>query len=428
MPDARLMVLGAGRHQAGLIARAECRGIEVVAVDYHEHSPGKSLATHPVLADALDVAANIEIAARYGVDGVVTVGTDQTVQVMAAVAADRGLPCHVDVDAARVATNKLHMRRALEAAGVPIAPGQVVESPAEIDPALRLPLVVKPVDSQGQRGTSKVTDRAGLVPAVVAALSESRSRRALIEEFVQGPEVTLNGWVHDGTAHLLAINDRLTYNPPPAVGICLQHIYPSRHAAGRATEGAAVLQRIAEAYGMVAGPLYVQVIVGSDRLVVIEAAARVGGGHEASLLPAVGSDDLIDRSIDLALGLPTEAPTGVYRDVGHPVHGLVNFIVAEPGTLVGYAGMEEVLAEGLAAEGGWYHTPGHEQGPIVNSLGRIGYTVVLASDRPSLLADAATVYRRLAAYSPDGRNLVFWPPRRHLAGLDDLDHDPRAAA
>jgi biotin carboxylase len=428
MADARLMVLGAGRHQAGLIARAERRGIEVVAVDYYERSPGKALATHPVLADALDVAASMDIADRYDVDGVVTVGTDQTVPVVAAVAAARGLPCHVDVDGARAATNKLHMRRRLGAVGVPIAPGQVVDDPAEIDPALRLPLVVKPVDSQGQRGTSKVTNRAELVQATVAALSESRSRKALVEEFVEGPEVTLNGWVHNGTAHLLAINDRLTYNPPPAVGICLQHVYPSHHAAGRAAEGVAVLQRIAEAYDMVTGPLYVQAITGPEGLVVIEAAARVGGGHEASLLPAVGSDDLIDRSIDLALGLAAAPPVHDFHDGLHPVQGLVNFVLAKPGTLVAYGGMDEVLTEGSAAEGGWYHPAGYRQAPIINSMGRIGYLVVLAADRPSLLAKASATYRRLVAAAPDGRNLVFWPPREQLAGLDDLDHDPRAVA
>ena len=78
-PRPVLLVLGAGRHQAPLIQRAEERGVRTVAVDYYQDSPGKRIASHAELADALDVAAVREIALRHRVDGVTTVGTDQAV-------------------------------------------------------------------------------------------------------------------------------------------------------------------------------------------------------------------------------------------------------------------------------------------------------------------------------------------------------------
>ena len=67
----------------------------MAAADYYPDAPGKIYASHPELVDALDVPANIELAERYGVDGVVTLGTDQAVVTMAAVAEAVGLPCYL---------------------------------------------------------------------------------------------------------------------------------------------------------------------------------------------------------------------------------------------------------------------------------------------------------------------------------------------
>ena len=226
-------MLGAGRHQLPLIRRAEERGIEVVVADYLPDSPGKAYASHPTMADAFDVEAVLDVAASYKVDGIITTGTDQPVVTMAEVARRLALPEIVTPRTARIATDKRVMKAVLGAAGVPTARHVVVrraDATVEGLDRLQLPLVVKPVDSQGQRGTRRVERRDDVPAALDAALAVSRRGEAVVEEFLKGREITASVWVTDGVVHPLMITDRVTYNPPPAIGIAVQHVYPSVHA------------------------------------------------------------------------------------------------------------------------------------------------------------------------------------------------------
>ena len=194
----RLLVLGAGRHQLELIRRAEARGIAVVVSDYLTDSPGKAIASFVADdGDAIDVDRNIAIAEEFAVDGVVTVGTDQAIPAVAGVADRLGLPCHVNPVGARRATDKAAMKRAFAEHDVPTARAWILEHSSMVDEEIRanVPVVVKPTDSQGQRATVVVHDPRALEAAVDDAVAQSRSGRAAVEVFVQGPEVTATAWV-----------------------------------------------------------------------------------------------------------------------------------------------------------------------------------------------------------------------------------------
>jgi hypothetical protein len=115
--------------------------------------------------------------------------------------------------------------------------------------------------------------------------------------------------------------------------------------------------------------------------------------------------DLVDRTIDLALGHP-EAPL----DLEHRAEsGLVNFIVTSPGTFAELSDFPALVADGIVDEGAWYVQPGHEQGPIVDSMDRVGYFIVTAPSREATLDRAHRAYDLLRASDPAGRNLVTWP-------------------
>lgn len=409
MTAPRLLVLGAGRHQAPLIRRAEDRGIETVVVDPYEHSPGKAIASHTVLADAFDSDVAIEAAREHHVDGVTTVGTDQTVLVVARVAAAVGLPCHVSVEGALRATNKPAMRRALREAGVPMPDAVVSREHDGVVHPPAYPCVVKAADSQGQRGMTVVDDPADLPQAIETARRESRTRTVVIEGFRTGPEFTINAWMRDGDVESVSVLDRITYNPPPYLGICLQHVGPTVHAE-HLDELSQIAVDVARAYDQLNGPLYIQTLATDSGFRVVEAASRVGGGHEAQLLPRLTGFDPIGRAIDLALdnSVPRAgAPVGAGG-------GLVNFIVARPGVLAELSSFDALVAEGVVDEGSWYVAPGYEQSPITDSMGRVGYFVVTADDRAATLERAAKAYASLSARSTDGEELIFWPDPAEL--------------
>ena len=404
--EPRLLVLGAGRHQKALIRRAEERGLRVVAVDYYTDAPGKALASHPVDLDALATEQVIAVARKFGVRGVITSGTDLALVTMADVAAALRLPCYLTPESARTATDKARMVRAFDQQGVPHAPA--FEDPSRV----AFPVVVKPADSQGQRGVRKVHDRAALEAAMVEARRHSRTGTALVEPFTEGYEVTASAWAKEGGVRIQMITDRVTYNPLPAIGICFQHVYPSLRAAGLKEKVRDALRRIARGYGVKDAPLYVQMIVRpGGALSIVEAACRVGGGHEASLTPVATGIDVIDRLIDLAL----EGRSAEIEDA-HDEHGksaLVNFLLARPGTVQRLAGFEN---SPHVVEGEFYVKPGHVQKPIEDGQGRVGYFVARDSTRAALLEKAAAAYRALTMADAQGRNLLFTPGASELLG------------
>ena len=154
-----------------------------------------------------------------GLDGVFTAATDFSVPVAAAAAAC-GLPGH-GLEAAKNASDKLRMRACFAAAGVPSprCAGVTRENLPGIaavlkDTGIRLPVVVKPADSMGARGCVRVNEENALEIACADALRYSRSGTAIVEEYMEGPEFSVEALVFDGEFHLTGFADRHICFPP----------------------------------------------------------------------------------------------------------------------------------------------------------------------------------------------------------------------
>src|SRR5699024_10825593 len=127
------------------------------------------------------------------------------VGIAARVAARVGLAHPIDARTGALATSKARQREAFAEAGVPHA--RAVDPR---DPAIGPPWVVKAPDRQGQRGLTLVRTREELEPALARARAESRTGTVLVEELVDGPEVTVNAFSLDGRFEVLTVTDRLT--------------------------------------------------------------------------------------------------------------------------------------------------------------------------------------------------------------------------
>src|SRR5581483_2614011 len=193
-------------------------------------------------------------------------------------------------------------RERLAEAGVPQPRSWVVGNGDDL-PALSGPVVVKAPDRQGQKGLTLVEDARDLPAAVERARGAARSGLALVEELVDGPEVTAIGFSIDGAYHALGVTDRLVADPP-AFGVALAHVWPS-HARGQSLDAAAAA---VAALGIENGPSYTQLRLGAGGPQVIEVAARLGGGHDAELVQAATGVDLNGLAIEAALGRVPETP------------------------------------------------------------------------------------------------------------------------
>jgi biotin carboxylase len=214
-----VLILGAGVMQGPALRLARAMGWRTVAADANPDAPCRSQADRFALVDLKDREGMLVLARSLrdgaGLDAVFTAGTDFSTTV-SYVAGSLGLPC-VPLAAAERATDKGLMRRALTAAGVP-CPGFAefdgAGDPVAAAAALRRPLVVKPADSMGSRAVRRVESDAGLREACEAALAASRSGRAVVEEFMDGPELSLDAIVHRGQATVCGVADRIIRFPP----------------------------------------------------------------------------------------------------------------------------------------------------------------------------------------------------------------------
>ena len=294
-------------------------------------------------ADAIARAA-----ARRPIRGVVPV--DDGTAVIAAVAADRlGLPRNPP-EAARRAADKLAMRRALSEAGVPVPRFQAFEiarGPERPARHVEYPCVLKPLALSASRGVVRADDPASFaaawarVAAIVAAARADRrpgdaraGRWLLVESFVPGAEVALEGLLRGGALEVLALFDK----PDPLDGPFFEetlYVTPSRHPAATQAAVAATAAAAAAAMGLREGPLHAELRLGPDGPVVLEVAARTIGGLCARTLRFGAGLSLEEIVVAHALGLPL-APHERERRAS----GVMMLPIPRRGVLHGVAGVE----------------------------------------------------------------------------------------
>jgi biotin carboxylase len=377
---ARLLVLGAGAAQLGLLEAAAARDLTVIAVDRDPLAVGFALVEERAVVSSEDEQGIERLARAREVTGVISPGADWPVGIAARVAERLGLPHPIDGATAVLATTKTRQRERFAAAGV-----SQPRTFSTSDPGIPFPCVVKAADRQGQRGLTLVREPAALARAVETAATESRGGGVLVEELIEGPEVTVNAVSCDGAFVPLTVTDRLLADPP-AFGVALAHAWPSTHPADGVIEAA---RAAVSALGIDEGPSYTQIRLGpGGRPYVVEVAARLGGGHDAELCRAALGVDLNDLAISFALGEPASSSGPEPRAFPAVGGACVLFLVSSEGVLLATEGVEEAEAvEGVE----WvrlYRQPGWRFGPLRRGADRAGAILATGSDRDDALARA----------------------------------------
>jgi len=384
----RLLVLGAGPAQLGLLAAARARDLHVIAVDRDPSAPGFRYADRRAIVSTEDEPGIERLAVAERVDGIIAPGIDWPVAIAARIANRLGLSHPISPETAALSTSKLRQRDAFALAEVPQPKYIVCSGAGEAEAAaaeLGLPCVVKAPDRQGQRGLTFVAEARAVASAVEIALDASRSATLLVEEHVEGRELTVNGFSVGGRFHPLTVTDRLTADPP-AFGVALAHAWPSElepEAIGTAIElaGTAVAT-----LGISDGPSYTQVLVAEAGPRVGEVAARLGGGHDAELCRAVLGVDV--NGLALACALGSEIAPRQLAPAARAGGGCVRFLVAPPGELRNVAGLEEAYAldgvKGIRV----YRKVGHRFGPLIRGSDRAGAILAVGESRDEALQRA----------------------------------------
>jgi biotin carboxylase len=406
--QSKVLMVGAGSCQiSGILALKE-RGCRVIVADYAEASRGKAMADIAVLADAFDSDAIIRCAREQAVDAVITVGTDQPLLSVVRAAEALALPRFIDSGVAYNVTNKRAMKSIFKAAGIPTMPfAFVAQSFEDAELAhIKPPYVVKPVDSQGQRGIFKLDSIDAIRVHFEAVQKHSREAVILVEQYYRNEEITVSGWVVDGKAVCLTITDRVTFNPDVHIGVCTAHEYPSKHSKRYRGIFEALTQQICEAFHILSGPIYFQMLVGDEGVVVNEIACRLGGAYEDITIPAVTGIDVLALNIEGVFG---KVP--VLADVMPKQMGLDCFstqlFFCSAGKVLSQTPIEVIEALPFVLGAGYNFNVGDTVPPTESASARAGYVIVTGESEAELVLHLKTVFEKMIWRNEHGQNMVI---------------------
>jgi len=379
----KLLVLGGGSSQIGIIKEAKESGHTVYVSDYLADAPGKEEADEAFSISTFDVAGCLQLARHLAVDGIVTVGTDQPVYTVAKVAEELGLPSFISADTALAVTNKRIMKKVLREHDI-VTPRFtfLAENFQDVDLAmLKCPLVIKPVDSQGQRGVYFLENSAEVRSYLPLTLSHSREKVVLLEEYYENGEITVSGWVEEGQTYLISITDRISFRSGASLGICNAHQFPSRFLDSHYEEINNTTQQVVKGFGIRNGPIYFQMLVGKEGVKVNEISCRIGGAYEDQLIPELTGINILRLVLDGALGNKLDLSRVREHDVlKNKLRGRVELVFANPGHVSKLADLAKVKALPGVLEAKFNVKAGQELPKIVNATQRVGYMIVTGDE------------------------------------------------
>jgi biotin carboxylase len=384
-----VLFLGAGRHQRAAIRHAKELGLRVAAIDGNPDALAFPDADIAEVVNFVEIPEAIAFAQKIEPDGVLTITSDRAVVAVASVAEALGLP-GIGADVAMGLTNKIVMRRRLEAAGIPqprfASAHDIDEARAAVE-HVGFPLVIKPADSGGQRGVFRLDSADQLDELFPLSLELSRTGAVIVEEFVDGTEMNAMAVVRDGVVTHLTLSDR--HRPPgPGFAVGWIHAYPAALGEAGTAEAERLVELTTDALGLRSGIVFPQLIAHPDgRILMIEVAARIPGGQMADLVWHAVGVDLVEVALRFALGdeITDEVCAPKFRQ---PV--AIRFFTAQPGPLpVGKVKAPASLARVLTAPGvvaaDSYLVPGETIRPVQRDGDRRGYVIATGDTGPQAL-------------------------------------------
>ena len=304
-----MMILGASELQVPAIRKAKELGYQVILVDYNEKAVGFALADMKLVVSTLDQEEVYRQALIYEPDVVITSTSDGPVRTAAYVNEKLGKKPDLSYEDSLCATIKSYMRKRLEENHVPIPAYYVVQNFEEFQAAvekLQGGCIVKPADNAGSRGVVALDGdrkRSGEELKQIYEYSKANSRNGIVmvEEFMSGPEVSVEAMTVDGETTILTITDKFITPPPYFVEIA--HSEPSRLDEETQERIRQVAVQAIAAIRLQNGPSHTEIKVTSDGPKIVELAARLGGDYITSrLVPLSTGVDMVGASVLLAAG------------------------------------------------------------------------------------------------------------------------------
>ena len=298
----RLAVIGASYLQSPLVKKAKEVGLYTICFAWTEGAVCKDEADEFYPISIVEKERIFKVCQDKQVDGICTIASDVAAPTVAYVAEKMGLVGN-SYDVALRANNKYLMRQAFSANGIPCPAYRKITSLEPLNSKdLRFPIIVKPTDRSGSLGVTKVERIDDLKTTVEIALASSFKHEAIVEEFIEGREISVEFISYKGTHFPLQITDKVTTGAPHFVE--LEHHQPADLSPKQYVQIYDLTKRALDALGVTNGASHSEYKITPDgKIYIMEIGARMGGDFIGSDLVQLSTGyDFLKGVIDVALG------------------------------------------------------------------------------------------------------------------------------
>ena len=307
----RLMLLGGIRYLLPVIRTAHELGYYVITADYLPDNIAHKYSDEYVNVSIIDKVAVLSVAKEKQIDGIMSFGVDPGVKTAALVAEQMGLPFQCSYEAACILQDKSLFRQFLQTNGFncpKVADYHCYDDAVDAAESFEYPIIVKPVDSAGSKGVSKVEDKSELESACRFAFDNSLSKHIIIEEFLEadGTSSGSESFFVDGQLRYNAFYDQLFDNEAENRFTPAIEYWPSAKPQHYLEEIKGDLQRLGDLLGITTGLFNVEWRVSGGKAYLMEVSPRAGGNRLAEILNYATDVDIIHAETIKSVGLRPE--------------------------------------------------------------------------------------------------------------------------
>ena len=304
----KLAIIGASYLQEPLVRKAKEMGLYTICFAWADGATCAEICDKFYDISIVEKEQILKVCQDEKIDGICTIASDVAAPTVAYVANAMGLVGN-EYEAAVRANNKYLMRNAFIKAGVPcpkymMVTPETIHSPEVIDGMrdFQFPMITKPSDRSGSLGVTKINMPSEHYPAMELAMSKSFKHEAMVEEFIEGREISVEFISYKGTHYPLQITDKVTTEAPHFVE--LEHHQPSTLSDEMFAKIYDITKTALDALGLTNGASHAEYkITDEGRIAIMEIGGRMGGDFIGSDLVRLSSGyDFVKGVIEVALG------------------------------------------------------------------------------------------------------------------------------
>jgi phosphoribosylamine-glycine ligase len=367
----KILILGvaAVQYDAIKLLKESFKGVEVHSIAMKNDGPGSEISDMFTAINIVDEEKVIDYIIKNEIDLIYSVGSDLAIPVATKISEKLGLPHFVSYDTAETCNNKMMMRQALGMHFQGNINFQNMSDLSEfnIDNFSGYPLFLKPVDSQGQRGVKKINSYLDLADNFETTKEYSRTNTVIVEEYLDGPEVSVNGYMINGVLKFCFVSDRITWAQHE--GLIRKHVLPSVETATVQSNIKKLMQKACVKLGILNGPVYAQVKIQEQIPYIIEITPRLDGCHMWNVLYKYTNVNLLKLTFE---HLVYNKVDELNNQLESSNDGLsLEFLCQEPNTEAKYP--EHFLEDTL--DSFMYYNNGDIIKPVNGKFEKIGYSI-----------------------------------------------------